>query len=235
MRADPGQFLTELGARYGLNGRQLSQLRALLGVLEGDRHAPIAPHSAARALEVHVSDSLTALELAELAGARTITDLGSGAGLPGLVLAVARPDTEVLLLESQARKCAFIDRSARQLGLENARSVQARAERWPAGIEASDAVLARAVAAQTVVLEYAAPLLRVGGSLIDWRGRRSEEEELAADAAAAQLGLRRVEVLATTPFPGARDHHLHVFTKATATPARFPRREGVALKRPLGA
>jgi 16S rRNA (guanine527-N7)-methyltransferase len=85
------------------------------------------------------------------------------------------------------------------------------------------------------VLEYAAPLLRVGGSLVDWRGALGRLEEAAAARAAAELGLRRVDVRRVEPFAGARQHHLHVYLKLRETPARFPRRAGIARKRPLGS
>ena len=93
-------------------------------------------------------------------------------------------------------------------------------------------MLARALADQAVVLEYAAPLLGLGGSLVDWRGRRAAAQERAAGAAAAELGLELVAFVKVDPFPAARDHHLHVFEKVTETPARFPRRAGIARKRP---
>ena len=83
-------------------------------------------------------------------------------------------------------------------------------------------------------LELKAPLLRVGGALVDWRGRRAHAEERAADTAAAELGMRRAEVRRVRPFEGALERHLHVFVKISATPERFPRRPGVARKRPLG-
>jgi 16S rRNA (guanine527-N7)-methyltransferase len=111
--------------------------------------------------------------------------------------------------------------------------VPARAEEWGDGSSHHDLVVARALAAQPVVLEYAAPLLKVGGALVDWRGKRMPEEEDLADRAAEALGLRRTEVRRVVPFAGARDHHLHVFVKVEETPARFPRRAGVARKRPL--
>ena len=95
-------------------------------------------------------------------------------------------------------------------------------------------VTARALAPQPVVLEYAAPLLRADGVLIDWRGQRAEAEERAALRAAAELGLERAEVRRVHPFAAALERHLHVFVKTTETPARFPRRVGVARKRPLG-
>jgi 16S rRNA (guanine527-N7)-methyltransferase len=70
---------------------------------------------------------------------------------------------------------------------------------------------------------------------VDWRGRRSREEEEAARSAAAQLGLELLEIRRVAPFEGARERHLHVFAKVGETPARFPRRPGVARKRPLAS
>ncbi|MCW3018351.1 MAG: methyltransferase GidB [Solirubrobacterales bacterium] len=219
----------------GLTPAQELQLERVLRTLEADEHAPTAVREARQAGRVHVADSLMALEIDALAEARRIADLGSGAGFPGLALAVALPEAEVSLIESQRRKCEFLERLCAAAAIENARVVCARAEEWSAGLTANDAVVARALAPQTVVLEYAAPLLRTGGTLIDWRGRRDEDAERAADRAAALLGLAREEVRRVVPFEGATDRHLHVFTKAQETPPRFPRRAGVARKRPLGA
>jgi 16S rRNA (guanine527-N7)-methyltransferase len=226
--------LVELGGHYGLAQAQRDQLATLLAALERDEHAPTAVREPERAVDVHVADSLVALELEPVRAATAIADLGAGAGFPGLPLAVALPACEVRLLESSARKCEFLRDAASQLGLLNVRVACARAEEWEEGRLAHDVVLARAVAAQPVVLEYAAPLLREGGILVDWRGRRLAAEEAAAERAAGELGLRRVEILVSEPFARARDHRLHVFEKVAATPPRFPRRAGMARKRPLG-
>jgi 16S rRNA (guanine527-N7)-methyltransferase len=91
------------------------------------------------------------------------------------------------------------------------------------------------VAAQPVVLEYAAPLLRLGGALVDWRGRRDPEEERSAAIAAELLGLRLESIQRVHPYEGVRDHHLHVYLKVEETPERFPRRAGMARKKPLTA
>src|ERR1039457_6713846 len=161
-------------------------MAAVLGGLEEDEHAPTAVRDARLAIDVHLADSLAALELGAVRAADTIADLGAGAGFPGLVLAVAVPGAEVSLVESQARKCAFIERLRTVAEIENARVVCTRAEEWGEGLRRNGVVVARALAAQPVVLEYAAPLLRLGGTLVDWRGRRvPEEEEEAADLAAA--------------------------------------------------
>ncbi len=142
--------------------------------------------------------------------------------------------SDVVLLESQVRKCAFIERVREAAGMANVSVVCARAEEWRDGAGACDVVTARALAAQPVVLEYAAPLLRLGGVLVDWRGQRDVAEEAAAALAAEELGLRLSEIRHVEPYAGARNHHLHVFQKVRETPARFPRRAGMARKRPLG-
>jgi 16S rRNA (guanine527-N7)-methyltransferase len=226
--------LTALCERYGLTEQQMAQLSRILNELASDPHAPTTIRDRDRALQVHLADALVALEVADVHSARRIADLGAGAGFPGLVLAVALPLCSVALVESQGRKCAFIGRAAAAADVQNARVVCARAEEWPAGAGANDVVTARALAAQPVVLEYAAPLLRVGGVLVDWRGRRNEAEEGAAARARSELGLRLVEIRRVEPYVGVRDHHLHVYEKVSATPARYPRRPGMASKQPLG-
>lgn len=218
----------------GLNSHQRCQLHTVLRLLDAEEHAPSAVRTGERAMQTHVADSLVALELELVRGARRIADLGSGVGFPGLALAVALPQAEVSLVESQSRRCEFLGRVCAGAGVENAHVVRARAEEWHEGASRQDLVVARALAQQSVVLEYAAPLLGIGGALVDWRGRRDPTAEAAADRAAATLGMSREEVRRVVPFEGATDRHLHVFVKTTATPARFPRRPGIARKRPLG-
>ena len=179
-----------------------------------------------------MADSLSGLEVPELRAARSIGDIGSGAGFPGLVLAAALPAARIDLIESAGRKAEVSERLAQTAGLGNVRAIHRRAEEWRK--EVYDAVTARALAPLAVVVEYAAPLLREGGVLVAWKGARHEDEESAGAAAAAQLGLGPAAVLPVHPFEGARNRHLHVFTKEGPTPDRFPRRPGMARKRPLG-
>jgi 16S rRNA (guanine527-N7)-methyltransferase len=206
---------------------------------EPDPHTTVS--SPAEAMDVHVADSLSGLEVDELARARRIADVGAGPGFPGLVLAIALPRARVDLIESTGRKTAVIDRLAQAARLSNARAVTARVEEWAAvpeaaggGAGAYDAVTARAVAALPVLVEYAAPLLRDGGVLVAWKGARSEGEEAAGAEAASIVGMEPERVLRVEPFPGARDRHLHVYRKISPTPGRYPRRAGMAVKRPLG-
>jgi 16S rRNA (guanine527-N7)-methyltransferase len=218
-----------------LSETQRVQLAALLELVVTDELAPTAIRDPERVRDEHLADSLSGLEIKALRGAAQIADVGAGAGFPGLALASALPSAEVFAVESRGRACEFLVRAREAAGLKNAHVVQARAEEWCEGIERNDAVVARALAPQAVVLEYAAPLLKSGGTLVDWRGARSDAAERAALAAATMLGLERVEIRRVEPFAGARARHLHVFTKTGVTPSRFPRRAGVAHKRPLAS
>lgn len=226
--------LAELEQRHRLPHRAQAQLSAILDLLAADQQAPTSIRDPQHAVDAHIADSLVGLEVDGLRDAKRVADLGSGAGFPGLPLAAALPASRFSLVESQSRKCAFLHRLLASAGLANVEIVNVRAEEWPVGAGAHDAVVARAIAPAAVVQEYAAPLLRSGGVLVDWRGRRDRREEHAALIAAAALGLERAEIRHVQPFARAREHHLHVYLKVAPTPERFPRRPGVARKRPLG-
>jgi 16S rRNA (guanine527-N7)-methyltransferase len=233
MSVDPATA-TRLWRSWDPSERQQKQLASILGALESDPHAPTAVREPTRAMDAHVRDSLAALELDAVCAARAIADVGSGAGFPGLALAIALPSAKIGLIESQRRRCDFLERVCAAAGIENARVSCVRAEEWHEGMRTQDVVVARALAPQPVVLEYAAPLLRLGGAVVDWRGKRAGEEEEAAERAADELGLRRVEIRRVEPFEGAQQRHLHLYLKVNETPSRFPRRTGAATKRPLG-
>jgi len=198
-----------------------------------DPSAPTSVHDRREVENVHIADSLAGLEVPAVAGAARIVDLGSGAGLPGLVLAIARPEAEVVLVESVGKKCAWLERTVSDLGLENVRVACARAEELD---EAPfDVVTARALASLSVLCEYAAPLLREGGALVAWKGAVDAQEDADGLHAAQVLGLERDEVRAVEPYPASQRRTLHVFRKVSPTPEGFPRRPGMAAKRPLTA
>lgn len=229
------ETLAGLVERYALPSGAAELLARLLTALADDPHAPTTVRSPLAAVDVHVADSLAALELPDVRAAREIADLGAGAGFPGLALAIALPAARVALVESNARKCAFIRAAAAAAEVGNAVAVPERAESWAEGIGGCDVVTARALAPLAVIAEYAAPLLRERGVLVAWKGRRDGDEERAAEAAAGELGLAVEEVRTVTPYAGAEHRHLHVLRKVAPTPPRFPRRPGMARKRPLGA
>jgi 16S rRNA (guanine527-N7)-methyltransferase len=211
-------------------------LETLIELL-ADPRAPVAATTVGRAREVHIADSLSGLELDPLRSADRIADLGSGAGLPGLVLAAARPDAQIDLIESVSRKCGFLRDAIRRMALTNASVGCERSENWARGRgrEAYDAVTARAVASLATLAELASPLLTDGGFLLAWKGARSGEEESELRRAADRLAMEPVEVRAVTPYPGSRDRHIHLLRKNGPTPNGLPRRPGLAAKRPFGS
>lgn len=229
-----GTFVVKrLAERYGLDAAAQETLAGLLSLL-AEPEAPTSVHDPHRGLDVHIADSLVGLELADIRSAGSIADIGSGAGIPGLVLATALPAVPVCLVESTGRKCAWIETSAKRLGLDNVRVVCARAEDLEEE-EPFDAVTARALASLPVLCEYAAPLLREGGALVAWKGAVDEREEADGLHAANVLGLEREEVRAVEPYTGSERRTLHVFRKVGPTPEMYPRRAGIAAKRPLRA
>jgi 16S rRNA (guanine527-N7)-methyltransferase len=210
-------------------------LTSLLALQAKDPTASTSVRDPAVAVDRHVADSLSALVLEEVRGARRIADIGSGAGWPGLALAAALPAARVALVESAVRHCRYLERAVVEAGLDNVEVVHARAEEWRDGIGAHDLVTARALAALPVLCEYAAPLLAEGGALVAWKGAAAQDELADGRAAAEILGLKAAEPVRVVPYAGARDHTLHVFCKIAPTPSRFPRRPGMAVKRPLSA
>jgi 16S rRNA (guanine527-N7)-methyltransferase len=232
---DPDARVAALVERYSLSGDAAPRLLALHRLLVEDPLAPTAVRDPLKAIDDHLADSLVGLELDPIRAARDLADLGSGAGLPGLPLAIALSEARVALVESLARRCAFLERAVAISEATNARVVNTRAETWPEGLGAFDVITARALAPLPVVVEYAAPLLTVGGTLVVWRGRRNVRDEDAGARAAEQLGLQPMEIRHMQPFPGAEHRYLHLMSKVTETPLGFPRRPGMATKRPLGA
>ena len=226
------QEVAALAARYGLAAAAPRQLEVLLALLTED---PLAPTTidAAHAVDDHLADSLVALELEDVRAARTIADLGSGAGLPGLPLAIALPDADVHLVESARRKCEFLERAAAECDLGNVAVVHARIEEWKASV---DVVTARALAPLEVVVEYAAPLLRhrrharglARASAIRTPRQQPQKPRKSWESSSARS-------VPCDRMTAARNRHLHLMSKVMDTPQRFPRRPGMATKRPLGS
>lgn len=223
-----------LAARYGLDDAVMRRLRVFADRLSRDPLAPTTVREPRAVMADHIADALVGLEVPAIVSASTIADLGAGAGVPGLPLAIALPGARVSLVESNRRKCDFIDGAIVATETANAQSVWARAEEWSDGFGACDAVLARALAPLATLAEYAAPLLRIGGVLVAWRGRREPQVEAEAAIAAEILGMSVEIPRQVEPYPEVEARYLHIMRKVSPTPARFPRRPGMARKRPLG-
>jgi 16S rRNA (guanine527-N7)-methyltransferase len=234
-----GRFATVVAA-HRLEERQAEQLRKFLSALVEDPHAPTAVQDPSEAVHVHIADSLAALPMLDEAldegVSSLVADIGSGAGVPGIPLAVARPAAGFDLVEASERKADFLKRVVGVLELSNAGVLRARAEELPGQgrRDAYGAVVVRAVAPLATLVEYAGPLLAEGGRLLAWKGARNPDEEAAGHRAAPRLGLEPLDVRPVTPYRGSRNRHLHLYQKVRPCPPEFPRRAGVARRNPLG-
>jgi 16S rRNA (guanine527-N7)-methyltransferase len=225
--------LSELADTWSLPPRAAGQLATVLEAVAAEPTSITTVRDPAEAVDIHVADSLSVLAADAVREAATIADLGAGGGFPGLVLAAALPGATLTLIESVGKKCDFLRRTAEAAGLANVRVVNARAESWREGLGTQDVVVARALAPLNVLAEYAAPLLRDSGVLVAMKARREPSEEADGIAAAEELGLEPQPPLAVAPFAGSGPRHLHLYLKVRPTPARYPRREGMARKRPI--
>ncbi len=202
-----------------------------------NEHTNLTAITAPAEVEVrHFLDSLTIARAADLHDGARVIDVGSGAGFPGLPLAIVYPNIRVSLLESTGKKIAFLNHVIQTLGLTNAVTVNARAEdagQLPAHRAAYDLVLARAVARLPGLLEYLLPLAKVGGRCIAMKGVSAQAEARDAAPALRLLGGRLTGIEAVT-LPGVDEpHYLVVVDKVAATPAAYPRKPGIPTRRPL--
>jgi 16S rRNA (guanine527-N7)-methyltransferase len=190
----------------------------------------------AEAAVKHYLDSLSCLLARDIGPGEEVADVGSGAGFPGLVLAIARPQARCALLESSTKRVAFLRLAVSALALDNVEVVPLRAEeagRRPEHRERCHLVLARAVARLPVLLEYTLPLARVDGYALLMKGPEAEEEAQASTRALDLLGGRLVDITRLDlPFDMGR-RSLVLVKKISPTPPRYPRRPGLPAKRPL--
>lgn len=225
-----------MSERPALTPEARDALDRVLRLLAEERASVSSITDLEEARRVHVADALTGLEVEALCEAEQIADIGSGAGFPGIVLAAALPHARVDLIESVGRKCEFMRRALDESGIANAEVVEGRSEEWASGTgrESYDAVTARAVGRLSTLAELASPLLRAGGPLVAWKGRRDADEESQLSSAADRLAMRPEQILSVGPYAGSRHRHLHVIRKDGPTPPDLPRRPGMAKKRPRG-
>ena len=184
----------------------------------------------------HYLDALTLCQVLPRVDGLHLIDVGTGAGFPGLPLAIAFPRLQLTLMDSTAKKLRFIDTAAELLELENVRSLHARAEdagQDPNHRETYDIVVARAVAQLPIVLEYTLPLCKPGGRVVAMKGAAALEETIAAAKAIAALGGELIDIVELR-LPTLDDpRYLAVIDKISPTPRRYPRRAGLPTRQPL--
>ncbi len=181
--------------------------------------------------EKHFYDCLIPLSRKEIRG--SVCDVGSGAGFPGIVWKIARPDLDMTLVEPTGKRCTFLNEMIRVLGLENIRVVNERAEEFVQNNrEKFDTVTARAVANMNVLAELTVPLVKTGGYLAAMKGARGKEEAKEAENALRKLGCEPAEVVPASLPSG--DERINLYCrKVKATPAVYPRNYAQIKKKPL--
>ncbi len=178
-----------------------------------------------------IDDSLVLLP--QLGDARTLVDVGSGAGLPGIPLKIARPEIQVTLIEADQAKAAFLVHACATLRLENVEVVARRAEeagRDPRLRERFDVAVARALAPLPVLVELCLPLVRVGGRLL---AQKTKDEDPAAAAHAIELLGGKLSGVLAAPSTAREAGTVVVIDKERPAPAQYPRRAGVPARKPL--
>lgn len=182
----------------------------------------------------HFADSLMLLKYCSLPHGASVIDVGTGAGFPGLVLAIARPDLRVTLLDSLQKRLTFLQEVCSACGIDNVETVHSRAEDGSrtALRDSFDLAVARAVAELRVLSEYCLPYVKVGGCFCSMKGRSAEEELAAAHNAVGQLG---GEVTSTHYFTlgEAGERAIIVIRKNSPTPPAYPRKSKLIQKKPL--
>lgn len=182
----------------------------------------------------HFIDSLLPLTQVELPQGASLIDVGTGAGFPGLPMKLARPDLDLTLLDSLAKRLTFLEEVCTRLGVE-ARRVHLRAEeagRSPDFRERFDLATSRAVANLASLAEYCLPLVKVGGSLLALKGSSGHREAEEAAHAVALCGGQITQVLDAT-LPGGDARTLVVIQKISQTPTAYPRAATKIAKKPL--
>ena len=235
--------LERVGATHGLDEAQTAVLGDYVRLLLGWRRANVTGLTDPVAVvDTLIGDSLALLTVPQLRERErgAWLDLGAGAGIPGIPLAVALPAVHITLLDSVAKKCAFLEEAVAASGLtDRAQVLCARSEHYAAagspGREAHRVVLARAVAELSVLVELAAPLLADDGVLLASKTRSAlDKEGDAAVSAGERCGLTPEPFVPLSASP-LDEGVCVVFRKTAPAGDWLPRREGVAAKRPLGA
>ncbi|KAL3680366.1 hypothetical protein R1sor_023322 [Riccia sorocarpa] len=194
-------------------------------------------------MERHIMDSLALLPVLEAAyGEKSSTeqlkviDVGTGAGLPGIVFAIARPAWQITLLESLQKRCNFLDHAVEKSGLSNVQVVRARAEdggQDKAHREVYDVAVARAVAEMRVLSELCIPFVRIGGIFVAAKGPNPLEEVESSKKAIHLLGASILSVSNVDSTGPLGQRTAVVCQKKRSTPAKYPRKPGTPKKAPL--
>ena len=223
----------ELLKQFGLNEEQISKFEKYLELLLewNEKFNLTAITDKDEIEEKHFLDSILLLEFFGIRN-KSLLDVGSGAGFPGIPLAIAEPTLKVTLLEANGKKIIFLQEVVKQLNLSNVEVIQGRSEELKTR-EHYDVVTARAVKELNILLEISFHLVKVGGHFIAYKGPNAKEELANAKGALKELGAGGT-VLLEYDLPKSQNSRVFLrILKKSETPKKYPRRYGEIVNHPL--
>ena len=234
----------EIRHRLEMNGIPFSEelpekLQLYLSMLQewNNRMDLIAPAEDEEAVDRHFMDSLTVLRTGLVTGRETMIDVGTGAGFPGLVIAMACPEARMILLDAQQKRLNFLQAVCDKAGIRNVTILHARAEegaRRKDLRERFDIAMARALAPANVLCEYLLPYVRTGGLALCWKGPALKDEITEGRRSAHVLGGRLEMPVSCAVYGRDWEHLILPVRKVQSTPAQYPRKPGLPKNKPLG-
>lgn len=231
------RIISELNSKYGVDmtDKMISYMQRILEINESINLTAVREEK--EFLEKHIVDSLTCNDYEEFQRAKTIVDMGTGGGFPGIPLAITNPDKKFILADSLSKRLNVVNQVAEELGISNIELLHVRAEDMGHDIkyrEKADACVSRAVASLDVLSEWCLPLINKGGFFIPYKGEGAEEEIATAKTAIKVLGGKVDKIENPSEDTNAISGHRLIFIKKiNATPKRFPRKPGIAKKTPI--
>lgn len=184
----------------------------------------------------HFADSAAINNVYDMSRVKSLIDVGTGAGFPGIVLKIIYPDAEVLLLDSLKKRINFLDTVTEKLGLGGIKTVHGRAEDIAQNKmyrEKYDLCVSRAVAALSALSEYCIPFVKIGGAFVSYKAAACEQEVSDAENAVKLLGGKIKETAEYTLGPDKLVRKFVIIDKIKSTPAKYPRKAGTPSKEPL--
>lgn len=187
-------------------------------------------------IKKHFIDSIKIFKFSPLREMKSVIDVGTGAGFPGIPMSIVNPNMKVVLLDSLNKRINFLEEVKNKLGLKNIETIHGRAEDYAVRgklRDKFDAAVSRAVASLPVLSEYCLPYVKVGGYFIALKGPAVEEEILLSKNAISSLGGTLEDIIKVSIEESDLEHNIVIIKKIKDTPKQFPRKAGTASKKPI--
>lgn len=224
--------------KYTVSDEQINKLELFNDlVMQTNEHTNLtAITGSIESAKKHFLDSVNPIAMTLMKNSESVIDIGSGAGFPGIPLAVLNPDVLFTLVDTRKKRCDFMEYAVEHLKLNNITIVWKRAEDLGKDItyrEQYDLACARALAAMPTLLEYLVPFVKLGGYTMLYKGSMAQDELNSAQNAIDTLGMGEFTIAPYSVYEESSKYAMVYGTKIKPTPVKYPRKSGMASKRPL--